>query len=103
MLDLHLRRVPRHGARVAQEPVACLGGQSVIGKRQQSQSDLRLGADEWPRFDLAPRGLGPKIAFRVVHGELLLDDMPRMNLATFVSTCMDPKAGTLMLECVSKN
>src|SRR5258705_1516163 len=78
-------------------------GQAYLGMRPQSQFQLPAEVGQVPRFDLGPRGLGPDIAYQVVHDELLLDGNARLNLATFVTTWMDHQADTLMLECVSKN
>ncbi len=39
----------------------------------------------------------------LIHDELLLDGSARLNLATFVTTWMEPQARTLMAECVDKN
>ncbi len=51
-------------------------------------------------------GAGPvpaDVAYQLVHDELLLDGSARLNLATFVTTWMEPQAGQLMSECVDKN
>jgi len=42
-------------------------------------------------------------AYQIVHDELLLDGIARTNLATFVTTWMEPQARTLMDECADKN
>ena len=43
------------------------------------------------------------VAYQVIHDELLLDGSARLNLATFVTTWMEPEAGKLMSESVAKN
>src|SRR5690242_2513054 len=45
----------------------------------------------------------PGTAAQVVRDELLLDGNARLNLATFVTTWMEPQAEQLMTECLSKN
>jgi glutamate decarboxylase len=35
----------------------------------------------------------PEIAYRFIHDELMLDGNSHLNLATFVTTWMDPQAG----------
>jgi len=45
----------------------------------------------------------PRIAFQIIHDELMLDGNARLNLATFVTTWMEPEAEMLMAECSSKN
>jgi len=42
-------------------------------------------------------------ALRFIHDELLLDGSSRLNLATFVTTWMEPQAQTLMVEAFDKN
>ncbi len=58
---------------------------------------------ELPRFRLAEGELGEEASYQLVHDELLLDGNPRLNLATFVTTWMEPRAQDLMAECVNKN
>jgi glutamate decarboxylase len=43
------------------------------------------------------------VAYQLVHDELLLDGSARLNLATFVTTWMEPQADRLMAESVDKN
>ncbi|MFE3824942.1 glutamate decarboxylase [Streptomyces sp. NPDC059092] len=45
----------------------------------------------------------PHTAYQLVHDELMLDGNSRLNLATFVTTWMEPQAGVLMAECQDKN
>ena len=56
-----------------------------------------------PRFRIPDGPLSPDTAYQVIHDELMLDGNARLNLATFVSTWMDPQAEKLMAECASKN
>jgi len=45
----------------------------------------------------------PDTALQVVRDELILDGSSRLNLATFVTTWMEPQAAQLMAECFDKN
>jgi glutamate decarboxylase len=45
----------------------------------------------------------PDTALEVVRDELILDGNARLNLATFVTTWMEPQARLLMAECLDKN
>jgi glutamate decarboxylase len=45
----------------------------------------------------------PQAAYRFIHDELMLDGSSRLNLATFVTTWMDPEAEKLMAETFDKN
>jgi glutamate decarboxylase len=56
-----------------------------------------------PRHELPEGELPPDVAYQIVHDELMLDGNARLNVATFVSTWMEPQAEKLMAECLSKN
>ncbi|TGN79200.1 glutamate decarboxylase [Streptomyces bauhiniae] len=56
-----------------------------------------------PKNRLAEGPLAPDTAYQVVHDELMLDGNARLNLATFVTTWMEPQAGRLMGESRDKN
>jgi glutamate decarboxylase len=45
----------------------------------------------------------PDVALQLIRDELILDGNARLNLATFVTTWMEPQAEQLMGECLSKN
>ncbi|MEU6148722.1 glutamate decarboxylase [Actinosynnema sp. NPDC047251] len=56
-----------------------------------------------PRNRLPDAELDADTAYQVVHDELMLDGNARLNLATFVTTWMEPRARALMVECFDKN
>jgi len=56
-----------------------------------------------PKHRLPDSPLPPQTAYQLVHDELMLDGNSRLNLATFVTTWMEPQAGVLMGECRDKN
>ncbi|MEU0681720.1 glutamate decarboxylase [Streptomyces albogriseolus] len=56
-----------------------------------------------PRHRLPDGPMAPSTAYQLVHDELMLDGNARLNLATFVTTWMEPEAGLLMAECRDKN
>ncbi len=56
-----------------------------------------------PRLRLAEDGMDADTAYQVVHDELLLDGSARLNLATFVTTWMEPQARVLIAETLDKN
>lgn len=45
----------------------------------------------------------PGAVYRLIHDELLLDGSSRLNMATFVTTWMEPEAEKLMAETFDKN
>jgi glutamate decarboxylase len=62
-----------------------------------------LEGDSIPRHELLAGEMSPDVAFQIIHDELMLDGNARLNLATFVSTWMEPQAKALMAECLDKN
>ncbi|WP_433175111.1 glutamate decarboxylase [Actinoallomurus sp. CA-150999] len=56
-----------------------------------------------PRHRLPERPMAPATAYQLVHDEMMLDGNSRQNLATFVTTWMEPQAATLMAETADKN
>ena len=74
----------------------------------QSEFDInplyvRLAQEPVPRHALPRHQMLPDTALQVVRDELLLDGNARLNLATFVTTWMEPQAQLLMAECLEKN
>jgi glutamate decarboxylase len=62
-----------------------------------------MEGDRIPRHHLPLSELPPDVAYQIIHDELMLDGNARMNLATFVTTWMEPQAERLMAECFDKN
>src|SRR5436309_12755665 len=56
-----------------------------------------------PRHEIPESDMPAEVAYQVIHDELMLDGNARMNLATFVTTWMEPQAEKLMAECFDKN
>ncbi len=56
-----------------------------------------------PRHTLPDHELDPDVAYQIVRDELMLDGNSRLNLATFVTTWMEPQAEKLMAETFDKN
>jgi glutamate decarboxylase len=56
-----------------------------------------------PRNRIAEHGMLPDTALQAVRDELILDGNARLNLATFVTTWMEPQAQQLMAQCFDKN
>jgi glutamate decarboxylase len=64
---------------------------------------VRLAQEPVPRHELPKHPMLPDTAAQVVRDELLLDGNARLNLATFVTTWMEPQAQRLMTSCLEKN
>ena len=56
-----------------------------------------------PRLRVPDGEMDADTAYQVVHDELILDGSSRLNMATFVTTWMDPRAARLMAETLDKN
>ena len=56
-----------------------------------------------PRHTLPERELPPDVAYQIIHDELMIDGNARLNVATFVTTWMEPQAQRLMAETFDKN
>lgn len=63
----------------------------------------RMSMSPVPALRLPDESMEPEQAYRFIHDELMLDGSSRLNLATFVTTWMDPEAGQLMSETFDKN
>src|SRR5215210_7208107 len=56
-----------------------------------------------PKHRMPDRPMAAEMAYEIIHDELMLDGNARLNLATFVTTWMEPQAEKLMAECFDKN
>jgi glutamate decarboxylase len=63
----------------------------------------RPGVHSVPKNRLPDGPMEPDTAYQIIHDELMLDGNARTNLATFVTTWMEPQARALMSECTDKN
>jgi glutamate decarboxylase len=63
----------------------------------------RLDMEAVPKFRMPDLSSSPESVYRLIHDELLLDGSSRLNMATFVTTWMEPEADRLMAEAFDKN
>jgi glutamate decarboxylase len=63
----------------------------------------RAFSREVPKFQLPQESLDPQVAYQLVHDELALDGNPVLNLASFVTSWMEPQADQLSLDTQPKN
>ena len=56
-----------------------------------------------PKYELNADSMLPSSAYNLIHDELIMDGNSRYNLATFVTTWMEPEARQLILETLDKN
>jgi len=63
----------------------------------------RSFSHEIPKYRLPAEGISAEAAYRLVHDELNLDGNPALNLASFVTSWMEPQADLLAAETLAKN
>jgi glutamate decarboxylase len=63
----------------------------------------RSALESVPRYQIPERSMTPDEAYNLIHDELMLDGNAKLNLATFVTTWMEPQAEKLMAETFNKN
>ena len=74
----------------------------VISAEALSSMQLALGRPA-PKNHFPQGTIDPDVAAAVIKDELMLDGNARLNLATFVTTWMEPQAEALMASCFDKN
>ena len=58
---------------------------------------------EIPKYTFPGEEVSARTAYNLIHDELIMDGNARQNLATFVTTWMEPEAAQLMSETFDKN
>ena len=56
-----------------------------------------------PKYVMPANGMPARAAYQIIHDELNLDGNPALNLASFVTTWMEPEADKLIMESIGKN
>lgn len=55
------------------------------------------------RYHIPDDGMDADVVYQLIHDELNIDGNPALNLATFVTTWMEPQAEKLIMETLNKN
>ncbi|KAJ9111837.1 hypothetical protein QFC20_002424 [Naganishia adeliensis] len=63
----------------------------------------QFAAEELPHFEMRDEPMPAETAYQLVHDELQGDGSTSLNLASFVTTYMEPHAEKLMTESMTKN
>jgi glutamate decarboxylase len=74
--------------------------------RHQPNDDLYAGDGSGPilpKTSFPDEESDPRVIHGLIHDELMLDGVSRMNLATFCTTWVEPEARALMDEALAKN
>ena len=64
---------------------------------------VSLETDRIPRHSLPDGAMPADAAYQIVHDELMLDGNARMNVATFVTTWMEPEARQIIEANLHRN
>ncbi|KAH0931668.1 hypothetical protein HID58_008785, partial [Brassica napus] len=56
-----------------------------------------------PRFKMPENSIPKEAAYQIINDELMLDGNPRLNLASFVTTWMEPECDKLIMASINKN
>ncbi|QUC21879.1 uncharacterized protein UV8b_06120 [Ustilaginoidea virens] len=98
---------------------ASSSGDKVSKLADQAASLLRLSSDaddmttsvygsrfaeqDLPKLEMPERAMPREVAYRMIKDDLSLDNNPKLNLASFVTTYMEEEAEKLMADSLSKN
>jgi glutamate decarboxylase len=63
----------------------------------------RYFSEPVPKYIMPEEGMPARAAYQLIHDELNLDGNPALNLASFVTTWMEPEANQLIAESLDKN
>ncbi|WJX52835.1 Glutamate decarboxylase 4 [Trifolium repens] len=83
----------------------------MVFPKPASESDLFLpynltcpyNTDSLPRFSIPENSMPKEAAYQNIHDELKLDAIPKLNLASFVTTSMEEECNKLIMESINKN
>ncbi|XP_022992583.1 glutamate decarboxylase 4-like [Cucurbita maxima] len=56
-----------------------------------------------PKFVMPENSMSKEAAAQIINDELMLDGNPRLNLASFVTTWMEPECDKLIMDSINKN
>ncbi|KAK7291325.1 hypothetical protein RIF29_06373 [Crotalaria pallida] len=63
----------------------------------------RYVRDPVPKFKMPGNSIPKDAAYQIINDELMLDGAPRLNLASFVTTWMEPECDKLIMASLNKN
>lgn len=83
----------------------------MVLSKTASESDVsvhstfasRYVRTSFPRFRMPENSTPKEAAYQIINDELMLDGNPRLNLASFVTTWMEPECDKLMMAAINKN
>ncbi|KAG6135079.1 hypothetical protein E4U22_007319 [Claviceps purpurea] len=91
------------GAHQANEANTLLKLTSEADEFTTSVYGSRFAEQDLPRFRMPEKAMPREIAYSMIKDDLSMDNNPKLNLASFVTTYMEDEAEKLMVEALSKN
>ncbi|CAN1312676.1 Glutamate decarboxylase 4, partial [Linum perenne] len=84
---------------------------TMVLSKMASESDIsvhstfasRYVRESLPRYKMPENSIPKEAAFQIINDELMLDGKPRLNLASFVTTWMEPECDKLIMDALNKN
>jgi len=76
---------------------------SPAQKGHASTYSSRFFREPVPKYEIPEKSMPANAAYQLIHDELNMDANPSLNLASFVTTWMEPEAVQLMHEGMHKN
>ena len=67
-------------------------------KMRYGKGHNRFLDNDVPKYEFPEGKMEPRAAYQLIHDELNLDGNPDLNLATFVTTWMEPEADQLIIR-----
>ncbi|KAF7801715.1 Glutamate decarboxylase 1 [Senna tora] len=52
---------------------------------------------------MSEESIPKEAAYQIINDEIMLDSNPRLNLASFVTTWMEPECDKLIMSAINKN
>ncbi|MCB1081875.1 MAG: glutamate decarboxylase [Chlamydiia bacterium] len=72
-------------------------------KGHASTYSSRFFKEPIPKYELPEKSMPANAAYQLIHDELNMDANPSLNLASFVTTWMEPEAEKIIMENLHKN
>ncbi|KAH0976105.1 hypothetical protein GBA52_018004 [Prunus armeniaca] len=76
---------------------------SERGGQVNSTFASRYVRNALPKFEMPETSIPKDAAYQIIKDELMLDGNPRLNLASFVTTWMEPECDQLIMASLNKN
>lgn len=76
------------------------GGENVMSSTFGAS---RYACNSLPRYKIPSGSMAKDAVYQIVKDELMLDGNPRLNLASFVTTWMEPECDSLIMSAINKN